>query len=410
MIQICTKCLYPSSHPLGILFDSDGVCSGCKIHSEKYLIDWQERGMELRSLLKQYKSSSNYDCVVPVTGSGDSFFIVDQVKNVFGMNPLLVSYNNQFNTSVGIRNLARLKLMFDCDVMTLTVNPVTLKKLTRETVLQKGSIYWHTIAGQTVFPVQIACKFKIPLIIWGAHQGVDQVGMFSHHDRVEMTRKYRHEHDLMGIEAEDLIGGFEQISEEDITPFVYPEDAQISSVGVRGIYLNNYVFWNSRRQHEDMIRRFGYQSLEQTRTFDSYSNASCWNYSDLHDYIKFIKHGYGKVVDHASREIRLGQMTRLEGLQMIEEYLFNKPRNHNLYFEWLGVSPSGFQYVIDQFRNQSFWHHTQDLRWEYLDPYQELRLKLESTESKAFEYYKESAINESDDSKTDYIVIGKGVR
>ena len=68
-----------------------------------------------------------------------------------------------------------------------------------------GSIYWHCIAGQTVFPVQIACKFKIPLIIWGAHQGVDQVGMFSHTDEVEMTRKYRKEHDLMGYEAEDLL-------------------------------------------------------------------------------------------------------------------------------------------------------------------------------------------------------------
>ncbi|CAF4669314.1 unnamed protein product, partial [Rotaria sp. Silwood1] len=42
-----------------------------------------------------------------------------------------------------------------------------------------GSMYWHCLAGQTVYPVQIATKFKIPLIIWGAHQGVDQVGNLS---------------------------------------------------------------------------------------------------------------------------------------------------------------------------------------------------------------------------------------
>ena len=49
-------------------------------------------------------------------------------------------------------------------------------------------MYWHSLAGSTVFPVQISVKYKIPLIIWGAHQGLEQVGMFSHYDDVEMTR------------------------------------------------------------------------------------------------------------------------------------------------------------------------------------------------------------------------------
>jgi len=34
-------------------------------------------------------------------------------------------------------------------------------------------MYWHCLAGETVFPVQVAVKFKIPLIVWGARQGVD---------------------------------------------------------------------------------------------------------------------------------------------------------------------------------------------------------------------------------------------
>lgn len=70
--------------------------------------------------------------------------------------------------------------------------------------------------------MQIAVKFKIPLIIWGVHQGIDQVGMFSHLDEVEMTRKYRKEHDLMGYEAEDLIDDFDEITEEEIKPFYVP--------------------------------------------------------------------------------------------------------------------------------------------------------------------------------------------
>ena len=42
----------------------------------------------------------------------------------------------------------------------------------------------------------MAINYKIPLIIWGAHQGLEQVGMFSHTHEVEMTRRYGHDHDL----------------------------------------------------------------------------------------------------------------------------------------------------------------------------------------------------------------------
>jgi len=408
MTHICNRCLYTSDHPLGITFDHRGICSGCRIHEEKYEIDWIARKNELKLLLKEFKSSQNYDCIIPVTGSGDSFFLVDQVKNQFGMNPLLVTYNNHFNTAVGIRNLSKLKLVFDCDMMTMSINPKTVRRITRETLLQKGSIYWQSIAGQTVFPVQIACNLKIPLIIWGAHQGMDQVGMFSHEDRVEMSRKYRHEHDLMGLEAEDLLGGFEALTEEDLAPFLYPHDGQIASVGVRGIYLNNYLFWNSRVQHEEMIKRYGYESMVQTRTFDSYSNSSCWNYSDLHDFIKFIKHGYGKVVDHASREIRLGQMTRKEGLDMVESYIRREPIQHHKFFDWLGMSESGFNYLINQFRNENFWNQTEDLGWNYRNPYLDIGFASPEVADSVFLPYAGTPRGESVDSEDRYITIGKG--
>ena len=65
-----------------------------------------------------------------------------------------------------------------------------------------------------------------------------------------------------------------------------------------------------------MISKYGYETAAQTRTFDTYNDVDCWNYSDVHDYIKFIKHGYGKVLDHACREIRLRRMTRKQGIEL----------------------------------------------------------------------------------------------
>ena len=102
----CKKCLYSENHALNIIIDDDGICSGCRVHEEKNTIDWIKREEELIELLNQYRNTSgnNYDCIIPVSGGKDSFFIVDTIKNKFKMNPLLVTYNKQYNTAVGYRN------------------------------------------------------------------------------------------------------------------------------------------------------------------------------------------------------------------------------------------------------------------------------------------------------------------
>jgi hypothetical protein len=275
-----------------------------------------------------------------------------------------------------------------------------------------GSIYWHCIAGQTVYPVQIAVKFKIPLIIWGAHQGIDQVGMFSHLDEVEMTRKYRKEHDLMGFEAEDLIDEFDGITENDVVQYQYPTDKEIEQIGVRGIYLNNYIRWDSIEQHNQMIKLYDYESHEQTRTFDPYNDVDCFNYSDVHDYIKYIKHGYSKVTDHVNREIRLKKMTREEGVQLINEYSNISPKNLSKFVEWIGMTENSFHYIVDQHRSKNIWFRNDDWKWErksVLDYFQNEKnieaCRLEKSMNFTTIKSEDKRIEYLDDK---YILIGKG--
>ena len=216
-MKYCKRCLYPANHPYGLLFDEEGVCSGCRVHEEKDFLDWNTRYKKLEnivSLNKDIMRGRGFDCIIPVTGGGDSYFIVDVVKNKLGLNPLLAHYNHQFNTDVGIRNLANLISVFDCDVVTSTLSPSFLKKLTRHTLQKYGSMYWHVMAGFYTYPVQIAVKYRIPLIIWGVHPWSDQNGMYSHLDEVEMTERCRKEHGLMGISAEDLISKKSELVEK----------------------------------------------------------------------------------------------------------------------------------------------------------------------------------------------------
>ena len=65
---------------------------------------------------------------------GDSYFTVHYVKKILGLNPLLVNYNSHYNTKIGIRNLANLSTVFDCELFTSTLSPDLLKKITKHTL------------------------------------------------------------------------------------------------------------------------------------------------------------------------------------------------------------------------------------------------------------------------------------
>lgn len=406
----CVRCLYNEAHPLGLTLDEEGICSGCKIHEEKDSLDWEDRWDKLEKIVKPYRSggSFTYDCIVPVTGGNDSYFIVHIVKNKLGLNPLLVTYNKYFNTPLGIENLANLRIKFNCDILIQNVNPVSVRRITRTTLRKFGSIYWHCLAGQTVFPVQTAVFQKIPLIIWGGHQGVEQVGMFSHTHEVEMTRRYRKDHDLMGFEADDLLSMFDTLKEEDIWQYRYPDDNTLNSVGVRGIYLGNYLRWDPKAQHDQMVQYYGYKSATFDRTFDTYDHVDCFNFMDLHDVLKLYKHGYSKVTDHACREIRHGRLDKNQALHLVRRLEQRPMKFSSLFGEWLGITEKSLAFLMDQHRNNKYWEETSPGNWIFK---KDIDWGCESLNSKKHSKKYPFFISNSElDGRTNpkYVIVGKG--
>lgn len=403
----CTRCLYPVSHPLGLTLDQDGVCSGCRIHEEKDMLDWSARWRMLQELVAPYRvqSGRTYDCIVPVTGANDSYYIVHTVKNRLGLNPLLVTYNKYFNTPLGIRNLANLRIRLNCDILVQNVNPEAVKRVTRTTLRELGSMYWPCLAGQTVFPVQTAVRCKIPLIIWGAHQGLEQVGMFSHEHEVEMTRRYRKDHDLMGHEADDLLGIFDTLSEDDIWQYRYPDDAELHATGVRGIYLGNYVRWDPKAQHEEMVRLYDYKGARFARTFDTYDHVDCYNFMDVHDHMKYLKHGYSKVTDHACREIRHRRLTRKQARSLVAHHEGRPLRHLGKFCDWLGITERGLEFTVNQHRNPRVWEQGAPGQWKLVS--QDMEAPQESTPGDVDLGFASDA-NLENGEQDRYVVVGKG--
>jgi len=411
-MKYCNRCLYPENHALNIIFDEQGVCSGCRVHEEKYHIDWESKEQELSSILDHYKdrAGTSYDCVIPVVGSGDDFFVVDLVKNKFGLNPLLVTYNTHFSTKVGVRNLARLITELDCDHMMSTVGPDTIKEVSKITLEKFGDMYWHVLAGSQTFPVQVATKLDIPLVIWGVNGWLDQVGMFSHHDRVEMTKKVRKEHALRRVDAEDLIGVSDKVTHKDLQAFTYPSDEQLESSRVRGLYIGNYVFWDSQKQIEDVINKFGYESHLQERTYNTYESIHCMNNASVHDYIKYLKFGYSKVFDHVARDIRLKRLSKVDGLALIKKYIDVKPKTLKVFLSWLDLSEEEFFKLVDPFRDPKVWTKNSDGTWALKaslfdgDVLSDESEELDVTDPRE---YKLTDLLEDQSSFNEYILLGR---
>ena len=350
----CRACLYDSTHPFGMTFDATGLCSGCITHSEKSSLDWQARFSLLKRLVKPHRArKGNYDCVIPVRGTAEYFYVVDIVKNQLGLNPLLVAFNSHFNSTAGIHNLDLIRDTFDCDILLKTQSPQIYRKLMRETLSRFGSVHWPFLAGHTVWPVRVAVQHKIPLIVWPVHQPTEQVGMFSYLDENEMTRRSRHEHDLMCFEAQELASGEALLRQKDIITSMYPSDRELADAGVRGIYLSNFLPWDRRKYSEDAVRRFGAQAADCPGTFDTYDHVDNLVYMSVHDAIKRRKLGYGRVRDHLCQEIRFGRITRSNAI-VIETYyeqLIAKtngyPSLNQMFFDWLGMNAQAFHWLLD---------------------------------------------------------------
>ena len=59
---------------------------------------------KLLKIIEPYKKikTGKHNCIVPISGGKDSYFIVDYVKNTLNMHPLVVYHNIHYNTLLAI--------------------------------------------------------------------------------------------------------------------------------------------------------------------------------------------------------------------------------------------------------------------------------------------------------------------
>ncbi len=357
-ISWCTRCVYPSSSAVPLRFDENGICSGCLVHDEKDEIDWDERMEWLLELVEPYRRSTGPECVIGVSGGKDSYWQTHFAIEKLGLRPLLVTYEGNNYLESGWRNLLRMREVFNCDHYIFRPSADVLIRLNRLAYRKMGDMNWHGHAGIATLPMQVAARENIPLVIWGEHGFTEIGGMHSHNDLVEWTKRHRLDQLQRGYDWYDMTGDDEDpIEEKEIAWLKYPSDEEIRNVGLRGIYLDMYTRWDSYTQTDIVKKLYGWQESDEPfeRTYRRISNLDDRYENGAHDYLKWIKFGYGRATDHATKDIRLGYMTRKQGIEAVRKYDHVKSSDIYYWLNYVDRTEDWFDAIADSYRSPKVW-------------------------------------------------------
>ncbi len=258
-VKYCTKCVISNQRPR-ITFDAEGVCSACRFAEKKACqIDWKEREARLIDVLDRYRRhDGSWDVVVPVSGGKDSSYVAHQLKYRYNMNPLTVTWAPHIYTDIGWKNFqAFIRSGFD-NVLGHPNGDVH-RRLTRLFFERIGDPFQPFIFGQKSFPVNVAVKYNVPLIMYGENGEVEYGG----DDKNEENATHDLEGDLTkhyfsGIGPGDLYQyGFKP---SEIHPYLFPPMEAIRKVGIECHFFGYYHKWIPQEHYYYAVKHCDFQA------------------------------------------------------------------------------------------------------------------------------------------------------
>lgn len=364
-LKYCSKCLFPETKP-DLSFNNDGVCSACLAAEMKNQeIDWALKEKEFFEIINHYKKPDGeigYDCIIPVSGGKDSTYQAYFMKNICGMNPLCICFETTSVTDIGQKNLDNISKL-GIDVIHFKKDYNAYKKMVIEGFKRVGDEMWPNHLGIFTIPVMFAVKLNIPLIIWGENSQQEYGGPnLESVKNTLLNRKWLEEFGgLLGNRIQDMVG-VDGLTEKELTPYFYPSDEDIEQVGVTGIFLGSYFFWDARKQLE-IVKKNGFSVKEDGPVEGTYTNYENLDEKihGLHDYLKFVKYGFGRATDHANIDIRNGRLTREQALDLVKRYDGKYPKfGIDSFIEYSGLTKEEIDDIIDSFTNPFLFKQNED--------------------------------------------------
>ncbi|HRD37351.1 MAG TPA: 7-cyano-7-deazaguanine synthase, partial [Bacteroidia bacterium] len=130
----CVKCVMDTTTTL-IKFDEEGVCNFChdydKLASKTVNRPKEERYKDFELSINEIKKwgvGKKYDCILGLSGGLDSSYMALIAKE-YGLRPLLVHFDNGWNSEVAIKNIENIVNKTGFDLYTYVINWEEFKDL-----------------------------------------------------------------------------------------------------------------------------------------------------------------------------------------------------------------------------------------------------------------------------------------
>lgn len=353
-VCFCTRCTISNQRPR-ITFDEHGVCSACRFAEFKQSIDWASREKELADLCDRFrKNNGEYDVIVPCSGGKDGSFVAHILKNKYNMNPLCVTWAPNIYTDIGWQNLQNF-IASGFNHILGTPNPVANRELVKLSFIHLGDPFQAFIYGQTNFPLQMAIKYNVSLIMYGENGEVEYGGDMKNahrptreivdHDRhyfSGLPPEFWHEHGMNAI---------------DLFPYQAPPFEKIINNKTEIHFLSYYVKWDPQENYYYCVDNTGF-TANPDRTEGTYSKyASLDDRIDgFHYWLGFVKFGIGRATSDTAHEIRDGKITREEGVALVRKFDGEFPRKHfQTFLDYARIDEELFWEVVDSWRSDHIW-------------------------------------------------------
>ncbi len=358
-VTFCKKCTISNQRPR-ITFDEQGVCSACKYAEYKRQhVDWAQRERELIELCDRYrKSNGDYDVIVPCSGGKDGGFVAHQLKYRYGMNPLTVTWSPLKPTAIGRQNLDAF-IASGFDNILGTPNGKVARRLTRLAFEYLGDPFQPFIYGQTHFPLQMAVRHGVSLIMYGENGEVEYGGDMKNAFRPDRQIEDHDRHYFSGLPP-----GFwadHGVTAADLRAFMGPPHAEVLRNQTVIHFFGYYKFWDPQENFYYCTQNTGFTPNPE-RSEGTYSKyASLDDCIDgFHYYLAYIKFGLGRATSDAAHEIRDHKITREEGAALVKRYDGEFPRRHYQEFlDYCSLTPGEFEEVVDSWRSPHLWERAQ---------------------------------------------------
>lgn len=374
VVKLCKRCGYSNQRPR-IIFNEEGICSGCLNNNYKNTIDWDLREKELIELLDSHrKNDGSFDVIVPSSGGKDSGYVAHQLKYKYGMHPLTVTWSPLEYTEIGRKNLQSFINSGFQNVL-CTPNGKFQRKLARLCFEELGDAFHVFVLGQISFPFHMAVKHNVSLIFYGENGEAEYAGDPKYFDKPYKPVEEFVTHFFKGVTFRELLEyGIknktyftkDDFDESDLMFYEPPQIEEMKRIGIVGKhFFSYYKKWVPQENYYYVVENMGFKANPE-RTEGTYSKyASLDDKMDgMHYFLRYIKFGLGRTIEDAAHEIRDGHLTREEGLALIKKYEGEFPKKYfHDFLNYLDISEEHFWEVIDSWRLPHIWKQ-EDGEWK----------------------------------------------